>query len=364
MLYKPRSLSVYYQIKISLISTYLAAMVLYVHGYYIEAKLFPVSNAITSTIERFAYRAINPTYFAISGFLFFLGVSKIADCLPKMRKRVSTLLIPFVLWNAIAIIEYLIFSKLPGTRVFLHRDIITHFHSFDSAFSYFFVRPASFHLWFLRDLIAYVAVSPLLYWLIRRYSWYVAVVLLAVTPPFMLWLDLNHLEIAFFVLGGTIAQRSSLEAVRRYLTRPLTLCAALIYLSFTIFWPFFLPKNALVEGYLALLFSCCGMVAVWRGYDWLIHTKTVEQTHLLLSLANYSFFIYLFHEPILFIIMKLGLRLFGIGGISLTLLYLINPLVIIVLGVVIAKATKSCFPSFYFNLVGGRTTRHQTQQAA
>ena len=277
-----------------------------------------------------------------------------------MKKRIRTVLVPFVLWNAIAILTYLIFSHLPLTREFLRRDIISHFQTPYGAFEFCFIRPGSFHLWFLRDLIVYVALSPVIYWLIKRFGWFVAPIMLVATPPLMQWLDLNHLEIAFFILGGTIAMHSSLDAVKAFLSRPFVLVAAFIYFGLSAIWDFVLPEHFAGEEYLSIFFSICGMITVWRGYDYLARTTHIEQSSFLLSLTNFSFFIYLFHEPILFIIMQRGKRLFGVNDISLTLLYLINPVLIICLGIVLAKGIKKISPSLYSVLVGGRITRFRS----
>ena len=337
-------------------------MMLFVHGIYNEARHFFISNIVFSVIPRLSYRVINPTYFVISGFLFFKGIKTVTDCFPKMMKRIRTVLVPFIIWNAIAILTYLFFYHLPLTREFLRLDIINHFQTLYGAFEFCFIRPGSFHLWFLRDLIVYVALSPVLYWLIKRFGWFVAPISLVATPPLMQWLDLNHLEIAFFILGGTIALHSSLEAVKAFLSRPFVLVAAFFYFGLSAIWDFVLPKQFVGEEYLSIFFSICGMITLWRGYDYLARTTHIEQSSFLLSLTNYSFFIYLFHEPILFILMQLGKILFGVNGISLTLLYLINPILIICLGIVLAKGIKKISPILYSVLVGGRITRFRASE--
>lgn len=358
--HNPQNISLYYQTKISLVSSYLAVLVLYVHGYFYVPERFPFSHIIISIIERFSYRAINPTYFAISGFLFFFGVKTITDCYPKLRKRIHTVLVPFILWNIIAIIEQLIFSKLPYTRDFLNRDILSYFLKPSGIYD-FFIGPASFHLWFLRDLFIYFLLSPLIYWIVKRFRWYVTPIMLVLTPPLMHWQNLNHLDIAFFILGATIAIHSNLESTRRFLSKPLVILSTFGYLGLSAFWDLIVPVQFKNEGYLTLVFSICGMITVWRGYDWLAHKMNIEHSRLLLSLTNYTFFIYLFHEPILFIFTLLGKRLFGGNDFSLIFIYLANPILIIILGVFFAKGIKAISPTLYAILVGGRVTRFKPQ---
>lgn len=359
---KTQGISPYYQTKITLVSFVLVLMMLFVHGIYNESRHFFISNIVSSVIPRLSYRVINPTYFAISGILFFKEIKTITNCLQKMKKRIRTVLVPFILWNAIAILTYFLFSHIPLTKEFIRYDIISHFQKSYDVFKFCFIEPSSFHLWFLRDLIIYIALSPILYWLIKRFDWFIAPITLVSTPPLMQILNLDHLEIAFFILGGTISLHSNLQEVKTFLSRPIALFAAFVYFGLSAIWDFVLPEHFAGEEYLSIFFSICGMITIWRGYDYLARTTRIERSSFLLSLTNYSFFIYLFHEPTLFIIMQLGKKLLGVNDMSLTLLYLINPILIICLGIVLAKGIKAISLSFYSVLVGGRITRFRSTE--
>ena len=72
------------------------------------------------------------------------------------------------------------------------------------------------------------------------------------------------------------------------------------------------------------------------------------------KLVKYSFFIYLFHEPVFNIIKKLGLKILGISNSSLIILYFVNPLIMAVLSVSVAWALKKYLPKIYSIVVGGR----------
>lgn len=72
------------------------------------------------------------------------------------------------------------------------------------------------------------------------------------------------------------------------------------------------------------------------------------------SALGYSFFIYLFHEPVFNIIKKIPIRLFGDSEPVLVLLFLINPIIMAAVAVVTAKVVQKCLPKLYSILVGGR----------
>lgn len=358
---KPLKISSYYQNKITIVSFVLVIMMLYVHGIYNEAEQFRMSFVVKSIISRLSYRVINPTYFTISGFLFFYGLNAMTDCFPKMKKRLRTVLIPFVLWNVIVVLESLFFSHNPFTKEFFNFNLLDKYHSLSTGLYNLLICPAGFHLWFLRDLIVYIAISPIIYWLIKKFSWYVPIILLVITPPLMQAFNLGHLEIAFFTLGGTIAIKSDLQFVRTFLSKPIVAASAAIYLGLSFTWDFFLPNHFRGEEYLSILFSACGMITVWRGYDSLSQITNLERNHLLQTLTNYSFFIYLFHEPVLFVIMQLGTSLFGVNSRSLSFLYIINPILVIILAIIVAKTIKTIVPSLYSVLTGGRIARFQSR---
>ena len=354
---KPLKISSYYQNKITIVSFVLVIMMLYVHGIYNEAELFRMSFVVKSIISRLSYRVINPTYYTISGFLFFYGINAMADCFPKMKKSIRTVLIPFILWNVIVVLESLFFSHIPFTREFFNFNLLDKYNNISTSLYNLLICPAGFHLWFLRDLIAYIAISPIIYWLIKKFCWYVPIILLVLTPPLMQAINLGHLDIAFFTLGGTIAMRSDLQSVKTFLSKPIVAFSAAVYLGLSFTWDFFLPNHFSGEEYLSILFSVCGMITIWRGYDGLSQITNLENNQLLQTLTNYSFFIYLFHEPVLFAIMQLGTSILGVNSRSLSFLYIINPILIIILAIIVAKIIKTTVPSLYSVLTGGRIAR-------
>jgi len=348
----------YNKTKISIVSFVLVIMVLYVHSIYNEAEYFRLANIVKCVVSRLCYRVINPTFFTISGLLFYKGINDVTDCFPKIKKRIRTVIVPFILWNAIAIIEFLILSQFPIIKDFLNGDMMANFQTLIGGLNYFFLEPAAFHLWFLRDLIAYIFLSPLLYFFIKRFRWWFFGIMLIATPPLMILFEFFRFDIAFFILGGTIAIHSNLESVHNFLSRPIVVIAAFFYFSLSLIWDFYFPKEFMGQEYLSIFFSICGMITLWRGYDYLARCTNLANNELILSLTTYSFFIYLFHEPILFVIMHLGELLLGFKGSSLTFLYLTNPILIVVLGVCIAKIIIRLSPSVYSILVGGRFSNH------
>lgn len=126
-----------------------------------------------------------PLFFFISGYLFFLGAKKdfLISSLPyKLRKRVKTLLIPYLIWN----LFYFIYA-------FLKDGADVNLNALASAF---FVRqglpqgtfyPSYTPFWFLRELIIILAFSPLLYYVFGKLNRHVGYTLILI----LLFCDLS-----------------------------------------------------------------------------------------------------------------------------------------------------------------------------
>lgn len=195
-------ISNYNSTKIKILNFFLIVMVLYIHSYYLEA----IDTQYASFVQVFMgnggiSNVAVPLFFAMSGFLFFNGITKISDCFPKIKKRVKTLLIPYIIWNIVFILWYVLLQNLPVVKDMVNSDMIAKISSGTIINNLYelFVVPASFPLWFLRDLIIIVILSPLLFLLLKYTKWIGVVILIILTPPLQSLTELfNQFGIAYF----------------------------------------------------------------------------------------------------------------------------------------------------------------------
>ena len=129
-----------------------------------------------------------PSFFFISGYLFFANVSKLdwATYKNKLGKRVHSLLIPFILWNLICIPLTLMVrygESLSGTSAAdaaqTYWDGIRWLHIFwnatshDSMFANLFgmnflmAHPILGSFWYVRDLIVVTLFTPAIFWFFK-----------------------------------------------------------------------------------------------------------------------------------------------------------------------------------------------------
>lgn len=122
-------------------------------------------------------------FFLLSGYFFFTGEQpkKIFYFKEKWRSRVRTLLVPYILWNSIALLLFYVKSSnlLGGLSMQSGEEFsVVKYLSGYWAFYYSGDIPVNGPLWFVRDLMVVSLLAPLLYWLLRN-RWVGAVTLLA-----------------------------------------------------------------------------------------------------------------------------------------------------------------------------------------
>lgn len=343
-------ISKYNSQKIKVLNLILIMMVVYIHSYYLEAENgYPIAFGLQNIMSGWGLCCVgNTAFFLFSGFLFFNGILSAQDCYPKIKKRVRSLLVPYLIWNCIFVLWYVMLQNLPGMTKFVNSDIVSMVLSPDIADDLYQLlwMPANFPLWFVRDLMIMVAVSPLLYYLIKYLKWFAPILFVLLQPYIKL-----HIS-PYFLLGGCIAMHTCLEKISEKLSGKWnTLVITTIYIGYSIAQIWLVWHHP----YVIFIVCLCGIITIWKIYDWIASSQSLtSKLTPLNSLLGYSFFIYLFHEPVFNIIKKIGLKVLGVHEWSLILLYLINPLIMCAIAIMVAKLLQRFVPKVYSVLVGGR----------
>ncbi len=195
-----------------------------------------------------------PVYFVISAFFFFKGMEERfswKSYTSKLSRRVRSLLVPYLLWNIIALL-FLIIKTAPALADFFPQydsidlspaNIIRGFWSTEVFFPSGGSKPYDFVLWFVRDLIVLNICAPV-FWLAARY---IPRTTLAVLTALIVcieldapWLpDIIYLTpprpIYFYFIGAMLAiQGHSLVNLGRY-AGPLLLPAIAAAVAYTCF---------------------------------------------------------------------------------------------------------------------------------
>ena len=347
-------ISLYNSQKIKIISLFCIILVLYIHSdfhdYPHEIAGMPFNHLLQDIISGQIGRCAVPMFYMISGFLFFQNVHTMGDIWKKMRKRVRTLLVPYVIAALFMPLFLVVLELFPFTSQF--RNNTGPMDSFqqpvcDIVLSLFYkvpgrTSPWAFHLWFLRDLIIIVAVSPLLYTLKKRAGRVILLLILFSCT----YLEIKYIPFyaLFWFMAGDY-MLSSLSRFKSFLWVVLFVAVSALELIFHYeFWT-----------YLRIPIILAGVVSMWNLYDRFAGEGFDLNRHRWLSLAcQFTFFVYLFHEPTLNIIRKLLLVPLGATSFGFALDYLLSPWVFVVMFVTLGHCMRKYLPVLYGICVGGR----------
>ncbi len=343
----------YFSEKIKVVSFFSIILVLYIHSdfhdYPYEIAGMKLNFLLQDIISDKIGRCAVPMFYMISGYLFFFNAEKISVILKKMRKRVHTLLIPYVIACLFYPLCLLFLEVTPGISQFVNsrfsgqlqqpmEELLRYlFYGKDGGF------PCAFHLWFLRDLILLVCVSPILYYL-RRY------IHKGVIVGCLLLLTLTEIRhyipafAAFWFMAG--------DAFLIHLKKFKSIWIVILFIVFSIAE---LSYDSEVWQWLNIPITMLGVAAFWNLYDCLVGVNfKLEEHSLLKKTCGFTFFIYLFHNPTLNIPRKLLVMILGNSSLGFAGAYLLSPWLFIMIAVPIAILFKKWMPRFYMLLVGGR----------
>ena len=98
-----------------------------------------------------------------------------------------------------------------------------------------------------------------------------------------------------------------------------------------------------------------GLISFWCIYDYLVKNRSVfNYSNKLKKVCQFTFFLYLYHEPIFHIISKLMIKVFGTNSLGYTFAIIVPPFLIIFLGVLFGQSLKNGLPRLYALITGGR----------
>lgn len=193
-----------------------------INGYqFVDSYLF---EKIYTFVLAFLKGVSVPIYFFISGYVFFItksGNFNLSIYSNKIKNRIKTLFIPYIIWNGIAVFLEL-FKFLPPFASLLD-DTIEHNITLKNILSAFWmyggnltkntpdfsVYPINHALWFIRDLMIVVICSPLVYFCLR-FTKVISLLILGVLyiyAPYSNFAYFPQLTTAFFFfsLGGYLS---------------------------------------------------------------------------------------------------------------------------------------------------------------
>lgn len=315
-----------------------------------------------------------PTFFLISGFLFFINFQGWSweGYKKKMKSRIKTLFIPFFLWNAfpfLLTISVMLASDLIKNSIEEVQALITEksWHIFYDCNEWGttcvnwlgdnlrMTGPFDLPLWFLRDLIVVTILTPIIYYAIKKLGIFI-LGLLFLAYISRIWTLLPGFSITaffFYTTGAYFALNriNIIQFANRYKIFLIPVCLILLVVT-TIFD----GTNTVIGQNVYPLFVCTGVFTAFFVASTYITTYNIRPNKLLVSSC---FFIYASHGvdfPItgspLFFTDRLFHRIFpGHTGLEELICYIASPLVTACLCVLLLVFARRLFPktTLYFS---------------
>ncbi len=314
-----------------------------------------------------------PLFFFFSGFLFFYRKTFTKELyIHQLRTRAKSLLIPFFLWNLIAILLPLFLSSLSSSanKLEIHVSLERLFHTFFANFQNegILVSPVNSHssevsrnpypidvpLWYVRDLMVMALFSPVIFLLIRKFRicfpvtlgliWYFYIPLLAPNGGWSTQLMIA----AFFFSWGAYYSINKFCFVERFRKHWYVLffyipIAIADTLSNTMDYHLFIHDLTILIGLISFV--------VVASYLFEIGWGKVPDTF-----VNSCFFVYALHTLIIYHIGRVAFRLLQLSDTpsAMLFLYIMTPILTTVICVAIYMLFKRYAPSLCNMLSGWR----------
>ena len=323
---------------------------------HVAFSAFFIRNLISQGIARIAV----PMFFLMSGFLFFQGYDGTPGAYKqKLRRRLRTLLLPFLIWNAATLALYAIGEALPSTRVYFankYWPAVRDFGVLDYANALLGLTtkyPMSYQFWFIRDLMALVILAPLFYLLLKRRL--VAIPFLFLLLGIWMWgglpLAWPQDEAILFFAAGSYFAIGGVDVCALDRRRVLT----------GILFATLLVVDAATGGAGRFFYLHKAMILSGLPFLWWLAQVAVNHAGLrswLFRLSASSFFVYAAHEPPLSILRKSAFRIFSpTSSVAQIFLYFLIPITLIAVLVVCSEILARWFPSVMAVITGAETKR-------
>lgn len=328
-------------------------MVVFIHvlSGYLAVK--PFCNDFEKTISKGMVYIANPLFFILSGFFFFnpKKTFTLDEYLSKIKKRVKTLFIPFII---VSILSFIIALTLNYFHIykFGHINIDLRGLSCIDLFKSCFIYPRlSYQLWFIINLMVLCLFSPFIFFLIKH----IGKLYVAMLISFWLFLsplsEYNMLSLAFFSLGAYLSINKIKIPLYKNEKQTLLIVSLFLWIVLSyiaVVW----VRNDFILYFIRNISIIAGLISMWSLYDYLfIRIKK----YTLSSISEFSFFIYLFHEPLL-TFLRIGILYIikTITPLNSFIIYLLLPIITISICIITATILKKYNPKAYNILTGDR----------
>ena len=284
-----------------------------------------IASDITSFISFCAGAAV-PIFFVLSGFLFFRGVKCLTAeiYINKILHRTSTLLIPYLIWNGIAGVLFIIKTLLLGFDGYnivkgSNIDWIAWMQGFWAMPGNNESFPFAFAFWFIRNLIIFVIFAPVARLLVVK--WYIYASFMCLCIFFSSYIPYYLVGVQWFVTGAALAKTMSyIRYADRKMNTFVVEMAVFVWIIASAMVYF--VQFDWIKGILSFIRCSAYAVCFWQLA---LRCSKWEDYPIMKNLINSVFWVYAFHQLFCTVTGKFCMVLTGTDGfIPVFLCYLLK----------------------------------------
>mgnify|MGYP002079423350 CR=1 FL=1 len=352
-------------------------LLVFVHGYNLHdrymqpwttpGEVFTLTAFIEYFLANGIFRFRIPMLFIISGYLFAMH-----DYRPygeRTRKRLKTLLLPYLIWSAVGFAFTYGLELFPYTRDIVsvsnivriddHRALLHDYQWYEMLGRWILI-PVPYQLWFIRVLLMYNIAYPAIRWCVthRVAKWNLLGVALLMWLGTMGFVLFEGEGLLFFSLGVWMQKSNfNIDLPVRWL-KPLgwgivfiSLATAKTIIAFLgqpvlggAIFPvlIILHKLVIFSGLVAAWFGCNGLVEWCMNRKWFVW------------LSGFAFMIYAIHAPLIAYATDAVFAVVNHVPYYRMLTFIFLPLTIIAFAVGTGALLRRIWPGLYGVLTGGR----------
>jgi len=313
-----------------------------------------------------------PTFFLISGYLFFYKLNEwnMKVYINKVKKKVHTLIIPYLIWNLISffaifginfganllrgrsVSNVLLYLQEKGLHIFWDCNFWTDGRINWLGTQTYMSGPFNIPLWFLRDLIVVTLFTPLIYWIVKRTKLF-GLLLLGIAYASCVWPDWPGFGVSaffFFSIGAylSVHRKNIIEEFRK-----VEIPSYILAFSFLVAETVFDGPNTEIGYRLYPFYIIWVVFFIFNITARLLQTQKVKMSP---TLSNSSFFIYASHTILIltFCSFTIGKIVIWNNPLALSIRYMITPVVSIGVCLCLYLLMKKYTPKLLNLLTGNR----------
>lgn len=326
-------------------------LVVYLHSYSVEVHFSDGTSVFELPVwlqlferglSQIAAGCSVQIFFLISSVLFFRTDQTYGAVI---RKKIKTLLLPYLIWNSFWIIVFAVLQSMPFTSVYFSGNntpvLQCSLREWLGLYGIGQNYPQCYPLWFMRDLMVMFMIYPVIKAGVKRFPevMFASSIILMVIPVSFY----GKIALEWFILGAVLVKEQIHITALDYIPLSGLFSVYLLGAAAALFLDIAVVKN---------IFILIGVLF------WIRLSKTIYSNEKLRSiflwLSKWIFIIYVFHELTLSSVRKICQRLLPVTPLILCAEYLMIPILVITGCIIAGMVLKRIMPGLYTVLTGER----------